>query len=291
MSTLSNRQKLSEGENFKEIPLKVRILLSHAHLQNLAETVGADLLHIKGYIFGQDTYPTTRTSTDVDILVRPSHVDRLVAALKSAGWEVLTTFETGSDYHHAMTVYHPTWGLADVHRAFPGLGLDNTLTFEKLWQQRRTKFIAHFPCTTTSLIDSRILVYIHAARSTSPVKSDVIYLEELLDENEKSAVQIRVKELDAELAYAAALGTIDQYANRRDYLLWKTASQKSSDVVRWYARVKAAKGPIAKTKTIIDIFTVNRDHLAMELGHAPSPREVREKFFSRFIVWKRKGKS
>lgn len=272
----------SPDEKYSVVPLKGRIMLSHAHLQRLAEQAGVDILHVKGYIFGQDTYPETRNSTDVDILVRPHHVDLFVETVIGAGWELLTTFETGSDYHHAMTIYHPTWGLADIHREFPGLGNDTVLTFNKLWQQRRVKTIAHYPCLTTSMVDSRVIVYVHAARSTLQLKPDVEFLNQHLSEKEKSEVRIRVIELDAEVAYAAATGTIDDYSDRAEYLLWKTASEKSSDITRWYARVKVAPTPYAKLKTISDIFKVNRDHLAMELGHKPSRRELRERFISRF---------
>lgn len=276
------RETLSEGENYQEVPLKARIMLSHAHLQRLATLAEVDLLHIKGYIFGQDTYPATRTSTDVDILVRPHHIDSFVRAVENAGWKVLTTFKTGSDYHHAMTIYHPTWGLADVHRAFPGLGSDSGTAFNRLWEQRRAKTIAGYPCFTTSLVDSRIVVYIHAARSTSPRKPDVEYLNQLLTKEEKHLLEERVFELEAMLAYSAAQGTIDDYASHPDYLLWRTASQKTSDMTRWYARVKTAPGFIAKIRTVLDIFKVNRDHLAMELGHSPSKQEIRQKFLSRF---------
>lgn len=264
------------------IPLKARIMLSHAHFQRLADQSEADILHIKGYIFGQDTYPKTRNSTDVDVLVRPEHVDIFLRAIQDAGWEQLTTFETGSDYHHAMTVYHPTWGLADIHREFPGIGENARITFEKLWQQRRTKIIANYPCLTTSVLDSRIIVYVHAARSTSQIKPDVDFLNQHLSNQEKDEIHSRVIELDAELAYAAAIGTIDNYSEHANYLLWKTASEKTSDIARWYARIKVAPTLPAKLKTLTDILRVNRDHLAMELGHKPSRRELREKFFSRF---------
>lgn len=281
----------SESPQQEQVPLKARIVLSHAHLQNLAERRGIDLLHVKGYIFGQDTYQEQRTSTDVDVLIRPSQVEAFIEAVLEAGWEVMTTFETGSDFHHAMTIYHPTWGLADIHREFPGLGKNPEVTFDRLWAQRRKKVMGGYPCDTTSLQDSRLIVYVHSARSTSIVKPDVQYLDELLSAQEKEALEVRVRELEAELAYAAALGRIDQYQNQKDYLVWKTASEKTSDLTRWYARVQAAPSLGAKVQTVLDIFRVNKDHLAMELGHEPSKQEIRQKFFSRFSkLWRKVGK-
>ncbi|MFC6353337.1 hypothetical protein ACFP6B_05440 [Rothia nasimurium] len=271
-----------QNHQYNDLPLNVRIRLSHAHLQYLATVSSSDILHIKGYIYGPDTYPTTRASSDVDLLVRPEHVEKFVESTVSAGWQILTTFETGSDYHHAMTIYHPTWGLADIHRAFPGIGLDATQAFNRLWEKRRIKTIANVECLTTSLTDSRIIVYVHAARSTSKHKPDVEYLNKILSWEEKKEIEKRVAEIEADLAFAAATGTIEKYSKHPDYLFWKTASQETSNITRWYARIKNAPSLQQKIKTIFDIFLVNQDHLAMELGHQPTRQEVRQKFFTRF---------
>ncbi|MBM7051399.1 nucleotidyltransferase family protein [Rothia sp. ZJ1223] len=277
-----------DAKNAQNVPLKARITLSHAHLQHLANLKYVDVLHVKGYAFGTDTYPANRTSSDVDLLVRPDHVETFIEVLIDNNWSVMTSFETGSDYHHAMTVYHPTWGLADIHRYFPGLDESPAVSFEKLWSQRRIKPLSNFPCPTLSIVDARILVYVHSARSTSPLKTDVRYLEDRLLSSEKEEMQQRVKELNAELAFAAATGRLDEFVHHRDYLFWKTASEPSPETLRWYARVKTARGLGAKVQTIINIFRVNKDHLAMELGHTPSRAEVRARFFSRFAVFTRK---
>ncbi|WP_438802984.1 nucleotidyltransferase family protein, partial [Isoptericola croceus] len=87
----------------QDIPLKARILLSHAYFQNIATKNKIDVLHIKGYVFGADTYRPGRLSSDVDLLVRPAHVDRLVNILLEDGWSILTHFETGSIFEHAST--------------------------------------------------------------------------------------------------------------------------------------------------------------------------------------------
>ena len=62
-------------------------MLAHAYFQRVANANGIDILHVKGYAFGPEVYRPERHSTDVDLLVRPSHVDRFVQALIAQGVE------------------------------------------------------------------------------------------------------------------------------------------------------------------------------------------------------------
>lgn len=266
----------------QDVPLPIRIQLSHAYFQHLALSHGLDILHVKGYAFAQEVYRPGRTSTDVDILVRPSHIDRLVNLATADGWEILARFETGSIFEHAMTLYHSSWGLVDIHRYFPGLGNPDGSAFDTLWKQRRTKLIANYPCFVPSLIDSRITVVVHGARSVAHHNPDISYLQETLLPSDWEKIQARVPELQAEIAYAAALGHLEQFKEHPDYLLWKSISEDTPGYLRWKARLVHAQGLHQKLKVALSILLVNKDHLAMELGHAPSKAEVREKFFSRF---------
>lgn len=278
------------ASQLQDVLLPVRIQLSHAYFQHLALSHGVDILHIKGYAFAQEVYRPRRTSTDVDIIVRPSHVERLVTLAQADGWQILTHFETGSIFEHAMTLYHSSWGLVDIHRYFPGLGPADGSVFEKLWQQRRTKLIANYPCYVPSLIDSRIIVVVHGARSIASRNPDITYLKDTLSNSDWERMQARVPELEASLAYAAALGTLKEFKSHPDYLLWKTVSEDSPDLLRWRARLNHARGLRQKAKVVQSILVVNKDHLAMELGHTPSRAEVLEKFFSRFSHLLKKGR-
>lgn len=266
----------------QDVPLPIRIQLSHAYFQHLADRLNIDILHVKGYAFAGEIYRPGRSSTDVDLLVRPEHLDRFVEGALGDGWKILTHFETGSIFKHAMTLYHGSWGLVDIHRYFPGLGDSNGSAFESLWNQRRTRNIAHYPCQLPSLIDSRIIVVVHGARSTATTNPDISYLQETLLPSDWEEMQARVPELQAEIAYAAALGHLEQFKEHPDYLLWKSISEDTPDYLQWKARFAHAQGLHQKFKVALSILLVNKDHLAMELGHAPSKSEVREKFFSRF---------
>ncbi|WP_185173384.1 nucleotidyltransferase family protein [Rothia nasimurium] len=273
----------------QDVPLPIRIQLSHAYFQHLANRLRVDVLHVKGYAFADDVYRPGRSSTDVDLLVRPEHLDRFIEGALADGWRVLTHFETGSIFEHAMTLYHGSWGLVDIHRYFPGIGDAQGSAFETLWQQRRTREIAHYPCYLPSLTDSRIFVVVHGARSENEYNADIEYLRKTLSPAEWQEMRDRLPALGAELAFAAALHELDGFTDHPDYLLWKSVSEKTSTYIRWKARFMHAKGFRAKMRVVFSIVLVNKDHLAMELGHPPTKEEVRQKFFSRFLFWKKKS--
>ncbi|MDO4252732.1 MAG: nucleotidyltransferase family protein [Rothia sp. (in: high G+C Gram-positive bacteria)] len=264
-------------------PLSARIRLSHAYFQRLADANGIDLLHVKGYAFGEEVFRPGRSSTDVDVLVRPGHLNRLMYLLQADGWRILTHFETGSIFEHAATLYHPVWGLTDVHRYFPGIGFaDPAASFEQLWQGRRKKLIAHYPCSLPSLLDCRVITVVHSARSKDRYRFDVTYLQQTLSRQDWSLLRQRAQELDAELAFDTALGQLSRHRGQQYYLLWKAASQQVPAYQEWFARIERRPSIRGKIRVLLQIFTVNNDHLAMSLGHSPSRGERRQKFFKRF---------
>ena len=78
-----------------------------------------------------------RQSSDVDVLVRPTHLFRLVAALESVGWEQRTDFATGSVFAHAANWWHDDWGWVDVHVSWPGVTVDAERAFDVLGPRQR----------------------------------------------------------------------------------------------------------------------------------------------------------
>ncbi|MDO5750284.1 MAG: nucleotidyltransferase family protein [Rothia sp. (in: high G+C Gram-positive bacteria)] len=272
-------------------PLKARIMLAHAYFQRMADRHNVDILHVKGYAFDREVYRPNRYSTDADILVRPSHVQRFVDLLLEDGWKIQAHFETGSVFEHAMTLYHPVWGLTDIHRFFPGLGRRGgySRVFEQLWTARRPVMIAHKPCWVPSVLDARVIVVLHRARAAAKYSSDIEYLRSILSLGDWARMRQRAAELDSSLAYAAATGMLENYRHDRDYLLWKSASQPIPAYQQWLGRIYSAPTLGDKLRTLKAIFVVNRDHLAMQLGHEPTKAEVRAKFFERFGIGGKNG--
>ena len=267
-------------------PLAARIRLAHAYFQRIADMHSIDILHVKGYAFSQEIYRKGRYSSDADLLVRPSHVDRFVEILLADGWRIQAHFETGSVFEHAMTLYHASWGLTDIHRFFPGLGRhgDYEKAFDRVWAARKTRMIAHRPCTVPSDLDARLLVVLHRARAASRYSADINYLVSLLSYSDWQRLQARAEELDSSLAYSAAMGGLEQYRDDRDYLLWLSVSQDVPHYIQWIGRLQSATTLHDKLRTLKNIFFVNKDHLAMQLGRTPTKAEIRAKFLDRFGI-------
>lgn len=55
---------------------------------------------------------------------------------RRAGWSTVTTFETGSAFEHAASLWHTALGWVDVHRIFPGITADPDAAFDELWRDR-----------------------------------------------------------------------------------------------------------------------------------------------------------
>ena len=267
-------------------PLAARIRLAHAYFQRIADMHSIDILHVKGYAFSQEIYRKGRYSSDADLLVRPSHVDRFVEILLADGWRIQAHFETGSVFEHAMTLYHASWGLTDIHRFFPGLGRhgDYEKAFDRVWAARKTRMIAHHSCAVPSDLDARLLVVLHRARAASRYSADINYLVSLLSYSDWQRLRARAEELDSSLAYSAAMGGLEQYRDDRDYLLWLSVSQDVPHYIQWIGRLQSATTLHDKLRTLKNIFLVNKDHLAMQLGRTPTKAEIRAKFFERFGI-------
>ncbi len=268
------------------IPTAVRVELAHAAVQRLAESVAVDVLHIKG----PAVHPGLRTrasgGSDVDVIVRPADVDRLMATLHDHGWEVETTFGAGSVFDHAANLYHPSWGLLDVHRHYPGMDRDPAHAFETLWSTRGSVDLAHVPCPVPDPLSQSLVLLLHAARTPrgNLVHPDVAPNWTDRTPEERDRLRALAAETGATVALAAATGTIDEYAGTPEAALWEVFAHGGDRIDEWGARLRAARGPRAKASVAARALRVNRYYLGQRLGHPPSRREVAVEFFRRFAA-------
>lgn len=257
-----------------EVPIGVRIHLSHAVIQHLADSVGADVLHLKGPALLPGLRPEGHSSTDVDVLVRPSHLARFQGALVQHGWEQRTHFETGSVFAHAANWWHDDWGFTDVHISWPGIGVDAETAFSLLAAPGARHEVAHRPVPVPDRIGQLLVLVLHDARSAH--RSDVAHAWQRATDDERAAVRALARELDAEIAMAAALGELDRFRDHPSYRLWKHLSEgNTSRLNEWRARLAATPGTRARLQLLTSAFRVNRDHLRMELGRPPTRADVR----------------
>lgn len=264
-----------------EVPVGLRVHLAHAALQAIAEDAGVDILHVKGPAVDPSLGRPRSRSTDADVIVRPDKVNRFMRALAAHGWSHVTSFETGSAFEHAATLYHSSWGYTDVHRTFPGLTAPRF--FDELWADHITAEIAGIPCAVPSLTAQRLILLLHVARNgASEQAPDFVRAWTESDAEERERIRGLAGRLGAEVGLAAALGHLDDYADDPSHDLWAVFSEgHASRLDEWRGRFKAARTPVAKLRILCRSLLVNTDHLAMRLGRRPTRREIAEAFLER----------
>lgn len=201
-------------------PLAVRVRFAHATIQHLAEKCGADVLHIKGVAIDRAIASATRVGADADVLVRPAHVDALLDEMGKHGWDVRSTFESGSPFGHAVTLTHEVWGFADLHRHFPGIGTAPERAFDRLWRDRSLTTIAGVPCPVPSVAAQSLILVLNAARAGGHASVDVRAAWTGASEARKDEIRVLRDELEAQVGFAAATGGLEDFRDAREYDLW-----------------------------------------------------------------------
>ncbi len=257
----------------RDTPIAARVHLTHALVQKLAEERRIDLLHLKGPAVLPGLRAEGHRSSDVDVLVRPSHLSRMIAALESIGWEQRTHFATGSVFAHAANWWHDDWGWVDIHINWPGVGIGAEQAFDVFSRSAVLLPIAHWDCLVPDRTAQRLVLVLHAARSGGG--ADVEHAWTAAEPDEQAAVRALAAELDAEVALAAGIGELDLHRDHPTYALWRHFAEGGSRMDEWRARLSATPTARAKAGLVVAAMRVNRDHLRMELGRAPTREDVR----------------
>lgn len=262
------------------VPLRVRLRFGRAALQVVADHVSADVLHIKGDAVDLSLRPSEATGFDVDVLVRPEHVAVLDEALRARGWRVYSTFLYGSPFGHAQTYLHDSWGFLDLHRWFPGIRANPEDAFERMWIDRRAMDVAGIGCSVPSVAAQATLLVLNAARGPRNGADLALSWTDASAEH-RAAVDGLVGAFDARVAFAAATGELEHHRSERDYRLWKVVSEGGTRSEEWWARVRSAPTLREALRVAARAPLVNVEHLSIELGRAPTRREVAAAFFAR----------
>jgi hypothetical protein len=280
------------------LPVTVGVQFAHATLQALAEDARIDLLHIKGPAVDtsllalrepdeeqpEDSVaePVPRNSVDADVLVRPSHVERLVDAMHRHAWTTLYRFEDGSAFEHATTMTHPFLSMVDVHRRFPGIAGDAEAAFDRLWADHHTATVGGYPCAVPSVTAQRLVLILHAARGGRLEHTDIRRSWTDASDDERAAVQRLAEEVGAEVALAAGTGRLHEYDGAHDYELWLALSTRESARPRvWWARVRAAPTKRAAVRTAVRLLVPNPHRMEVALGRPPTGRELARAYVER----------
>jgi len=244
-----------------------RTRLAHATLQAIADECGADILHIKGpaidvaLLPSKDDAPPDATATeraiprlsqDADVLVRPAHLKRFLAALKQHGWIRKTSLYSGGAVEHSVDWWHPKLGGVDIHVRFPGIRLAPDVAFTELWGERRIQEIAHRLCPVPSVEAQRLVMLLHAARNGGPDSADVASAWTRASAAERGEVQDLASRLRADVALAGATRHLHEYTHHPEYDLWRLLGQGDADAFAlWLAFVKAAPSTTERLRAIL----------------------------------------
>lgn len=262
-----------------QMPLWAHVHLTHAALQRIADEAGVDLLHIKGPATSTTLRAGVHHSSDVDVLVRPAHLDRFTAELETRGWGLYSGFEEGSPFGHAANYTHPSWAFADVHRQLPGPRATAEAVFDRLWAERTSTDIAHHPCPVPSLPGQVLVQTLHAARSHGVEAPDAW---RLCSDEVRDQTRALADELQATTALAAAIGELDQHRDAPDHALWSYWSRPGGDRLdEWSARLLAASGPGERARLMLRALRVNRTHLELRLGRRATAADMLREQFAR----------
>ena len=266
-----------------DVPLSVRVELAHAAVQALAEDAGVDVLHIKGPAVHPGLRTHTRSGSDVDVIVRPSGVEHLMAVLAAHGWRVETTFDSGSAFDHAANLFHEHWGMLDVHRHYPGMDRDPARAFDRLWTSRRSVDLAHVPCAVPEPLAQSLVLLLHAARTPQGDGGHPDVAPNWTDRTpqERDRIRALAAETGATVALAAATGTLAEHHGDPEAAVWEVFVHGGDRLDEWGARFRAARGPRAKASVAVRSVQVNRYYLGQRLGHPPSRGEVAAEFVRR----------
>ena len=262
------------------LPVRLRVHLAHATVQAIADEAEADVLHIKGPAADPALRPEPRTSADADIIVRPSHLKRLLRGLKRHGWVKVTSLRSGGLVEHSTNWYHAQLGQLDVHVRFPGIQIEGERAFDQLWMGSITKEIAHRSCRVPACSAQRLLLLLHAARDLQRCAGDVWVAWDQATDTECASVESLALMLRAEVGLAAATGQLEGFLDRPEYALWHNFAERTADGVE-FRRLAVQAAPdgmnYARCRSFCHLLSsvalVPMDQRG-EFGRSPNVREI-----------------
>ena len=143
------------------------VLRATALVDYVAASAGLTVLFIKGPAATMMGLRENHVSADVDVLVRPEDLDRMVELLAARGWRERPSGVTVvRRYRHSRTLYHPQWNSdIDVHDRFPGMEAPPGSAFDTLWRDRQYLVMAARSVPVPSVPAAAIFQALHSLRA------------------------------------------------------------------------------------------------------------------------------
>lgn len=181
--------------------------VSAALASHMAEKANLPALVIKGASLESHGLRGPYSSSDLDLLCRPSDVQTLTESLLAAGWQLRPAWSVGDlAPRHSVALIHQGWPIdVDLHSQFPGLLTGPTAAFEALWASRVRIVAAGGPIWVPDRSSSIVIWALHSLRGASTQLRHATELFELtstvlprLSEAERSRLANRIVELGAD---------------------------------------------------------------------------------------------
>ena len=143
------------------------VLLATALVDYVAASADLQVLFIKGPAATMMGLREDHVSADVDVLVRPDQLDKMVELLGERGWfERPSGVSVVRRYFHSRTLYHPQWNCdIDVHDRFPGMEAAADGAFDTLWRDRQYLLMAARSVPVPSVPAAVIFQALHSLRA------------------------------------------------------------------------------------------------------------------------------
>lgn len=135
---------MSKGTDDTLLRTSEAVLLGHAMVQRIGESMGIRSFFMKGPAPAMQGLREPKTSADVDVFVAPVDLELMLQALRDRGWRERPSAPDNRAFsRHSVTVDHSSWPCSiDVHFRFPGMDKSPQKCFEAMWPHVETLELA-----------------------------------------------------------------------------------------------------------------------------------------------------
>ncbi len=153
--------------NKSHLSIPEAVLLGHALVSRVADSVGIRAFFIKGPATVIHGLRLPRTSADVDVFVSPEDLEAMLSGLRERGWRERPVDPDNTTFpKHSVTVDHPEWPCCiDIHFRFPGMEKAPNDCFDVMWANTEELEIAGQEVRVPSKALGTVILALHALRS------------------------------------------------------------------------------------------------------------------------------
>ncbi|MGX5714875.1 nucleotidyltransferase family protein [Arthrobacter sp. MAHUQ-56] len=245
------------------------VLLGHALVQRVADTLGIRSFFIKGPASVVQGLRQPKTSTDVDVFVEPADLDQLLHGLRERGWlERPVDPDSRTFPKHSVTLHHPEWPCCiDVHFRFPGMEESAADCFDVMWENIEILELAGQELRVPSKPLGILVLALHALRAPHLPASgrDLDHLGHVT--KEQSHVS-SIMDIAASTGSLAALRPfVEPLLPVDTVVIWPEPSDE------WRNRIASKEPGSARLIAILQAPWVDRPHLILRAVF-PSPESL-----------------